>query len=121
MATIFSKPSVQKPLRYAAAYLVFAICALGGILISESLRQNILIITTYFRVSVDTIYILSTWGSYLVYLPYVLSLAIIENYLYVGAKTGKLYPRVKNMVIYEGGFGLASFLTTQLFQYLITL
>ena len=100
---------------------MFAVFALGGILISESFRQNVFDICKFFNVDADTVYILYSWGSYLVYLPYVFSLAIIESYLYNGAKTGKLYPRIKRMLIIEGSIGVTSVLLSQLLQYLITL
>jgi hypothetical protein len=121
MATFFSKPSVKKPMRFVAAYLMFAVFAAGGILISESFRQNVFDICKFLKVDADTVYILYSWGSYLIYLPYVLSLAIIEGYLYTGAKTGKLYPRIKRLLTIEGSIGVTSFLASQLMQYLIKL
>jgi hypothetical protein len=121
MDAYFSRPIVQKRLRFLTAYLMFAVFAIGGILISESFRQNVYDICAFFKVASDLAYILYGWGSYIIYLPYILSLAIIEDYLHTGAKTGKLYPRIKRILIIEGSMGLTSFLTSQLLQYLMTL
>ena len=97
---------------------MFAVFALGGILISESFRQNVFDICKFFKVDADTVYILYSWGSYLVYLPYVLMIAVMEHYFNTAARTGQVWRRTLRVGLIEGSLGLASVLISLLFTFL---
>jgi hypothetical protein len=118
MTSFFLRPTVQKVGRYVLAYLALTVSMLAGILITESLRSNILDVLTYFKVDRDFIYIMYSWGSYLVYLPYVLMIAVMEHYFNTAARTGQVWRRTLRMGLIEGGLGLASVLITLLFTFL---
>ncbi len=116
--SFFSHPILLKVGRYTAAYLLLAVFVLSGILITESLRSNIYDVCNYFKVDSDLVYILYSWGSYVLYLPYVLSIAILEDYFNSAARTGQIWRRTVRVALIEGGIGLASVLITLLFTYL---
>jgi hypothetical protein len=116
MPHFFGRPRIQKALRYTAAYLFFAIMALLGLVILESVRTNILSFCTLLRVDPQIIYIIYSWGSYLIYLPYVFLIAILEPYLNKAAKTGKVWVSVRKVLIIEGGIGLLSAIVMVIFK-----
>ena len=104
--------------RYATAYLLLTVFVLSGLLITESVRSNILDIFTYFKVASDFAYIVYSWGSYVVYLPYVLMIVILEAYFNTAAKTGQVWRRTLKVALIVGGLGLTSVLIKILFAYL---
>jgi hypothetical protein len=118
MTAFFSNPTVLKVGRYAAAYLLLTVFVLSGLLITESVRSNLLDVFTYFKVDSDFAYIVYGWGSYVLYLPYVLMIAVLEAYFNTAAKTGQVLRRTLKVALIEGGLGLTSVLITLLFAYL---
>jgi hypothetical protein len=121
MTAFFSKPSVQKPLRYVAAYFMLALFIVGGLAIFFSVRENIFDICGYFKVDQDLVYILYSWGSWVLLVPWVFSVPILESYLNTAAKTGQVYKRVKRLLIWETSIIVASYLISLLFKYLISI
>jgi hypothetical protein len=114
MTTFFSKTAIQKALRYFLAYTLLCVFLVAGLFITESMRNNVLNICTWLKVDRDVIYILYGWGSYILYLPYILSIVILESYLNTAVKTGKLWARVQKVILIEGGIGLVSILINKL-------
>jgi hypothetical protein len=114
MTTFFSKPGIQKALRYILAYALLCVFLVAGLFITESLRNNVLNICTWLKADRDLVYILYGWGSYILYLPYILSIVILETYLNTAVKTGKLWTRVQKVIMIEGGIGLVSILINNL-------
>jgi len=118
MSAFFSNPNVLKVCRYAAAYLLLTVFVLSGLLITESVRSNLLDIFTYFKVDSGFATIVYGWGSYVLYLPYVLMIAVLEAYFNSAAKHGQVWRRTLKVALIEGGLGLTSVLITLLFAYL---
>ncbi len=118
MISFLSHPTFIKVRRYAAAYLMLTVFVLSGILITESLRSNIFDFCTYFKVDPDFSYIIYSWGSYVLYLPYVLMIAVLEDYFNKAAQTNQVVRRTLRVALIEGGIGLTSVLITLLFAFL---
>jgi len=76
--------------RYAVAYFFFAVFALIGLAVTWGLRTNVLELALLFNVHPQTIHILRSWGSYLVFLPYVFLIGLLEPYLNQAAKRKQL-------------------------------
>ena len=118
MLSLLSNPTFLKVWRYTAAYLMLTVFVLTGILITESVRSNIFDFCTYFKVDQDFAYIIYSWGSYILYLPYVLMIAVLENYFNTAAKTNQVGRRTLRVALIEGGIGLTSLLITFIFTLL---
>ena len=118
MISFFSRPIFLKVGRYTAAYLLLTVFVLLGILITESLRSNIFDFCSYFKVDRDFAYILYSWGSYLLYLPYVVMIVVLEHYFNNAAKNGQVWRQTLKVTLIEGGIGLTSVLITLLFTFL---
>ena len=115
MALFISNPRVLKTLRYTGAYLLLIVCAGFGLVIIEWTRTNILDFLTLLKANPDWIYLAYSWGTYILYLPYILLITILEPYVNKAAKDGRVLIAVRNMLLIEGSIGLVSFLLTRLF------
>ena len=113
-----SHPILLKYLRYGAAYGLLFTCFFAGLWIVESLRTNVLDISTLLRVDPQIAHFLYTWGSYLLYVPFLLLIVALEGYLNNAAKTGQVLRCARNVILIEGGIGLASVLITYIFSLL---
>lgn len=116
--TLFSHPKSQKAIRYIAAYSLFFLFTFLGLVITEISRGNLLDLCTLLKVNPDTIHILYTWGGYVLYVPYVLSIAFLEEYMNAAAKKGLIVTRAGNVAIVEGSIGLVTILLYLLFFYM---
>lgn len=108
--SFFSRPSVAKSLRYVAAYLGFVLLALFGLAITWNLRKNVMEIGGLLHFHPQTLYVLSSWGSYAVFLPYVALVGLLEPYLNAGAKNGEVYRRLGKVLGIEAIVGVISLL-----------
>lgn len=115
MALFLSNPRVLKTLRYTGAYLLLVVCAGCGVIIIEWSRTNIFAILTLLKANPDLIYLAYTWGTYVLYLPYILLITILEPYVNTAAKNGRVLAAARKMLVIEGSIGLLSFLLTRLF------
>jgi hypothetical protein len=115
MGLFLSNPRVLKTLRYTGAYLLLIACAGFGVIIIEWTRSNIYAILTLLNANPDLIYLAYTWGTYVLYLPYILLITILEPYVNTAAKNGRVLLATRNMLLIEGSIGLLTFLLTQLF------
>lgn len=106
MSTFLAKPSVQKTLRYTAAYVAFAFFAFLSLVIVMCLRSDLYNLCLLFRVIYEITYLVYSWALYIMILPYIVVICVLEPYLYKGAKTGDLLPRVKKVLLIEGSAGL---------------
>lgn len=118
MQAFFSQPKVQKTMRYVAAYSAYAFFAIAAIVITESLRQNVLDLCKLLKVSSGWAYMMYSWGSYILYLPYVVLVGLLEPYMNKAARTGQVWEYVKKVLIIEGGIGLVSVIGNLVFVYL---
>jgi hypothetical protein len=110
MNAFFSKSNIQRKLTYLAAYLLMAGFAILGIVITESLRSNVLPICHWLHVDPDITYILYSWGGFVLYLPYVVGIVLMESYLNNGVKKGQVWARLARVAAIEGGVWLVSVL-----------
>ncbi len=115
MSVFLSRPEVQKTLRYVAAYLLYAIFVLLGLVTTEWIRTDLLGICTWLKADRQFIYLMYSWGSYLVYLPYVFLVAALEPYMNAAAKSGQVLQKAKIILLIEGPIALVAFLLTLLF------
>jgi hypothetical protein len=115
MSVFFSRPNVQKTLRYTAAYLLYAAAAILGLIATEWTRTDVLGLCTVLNVDRDITYLMYSWGSYLLYLPYVLLVAALEPYMNSAAKNGHVLKSAKKVFLIEGGVALVAFILTQVF------
>ena len=107
-----SHPKLLKTLRYGAAYGLLFVYFFAGIWIIESLRTNVLDITTLLKVDPKVVYFLYSWGSYAFYAPFLLIMVVLESYMNTAAKTGQVLHRAWKVISIEGGIGLVSVLIT---------
>jgi hypothetical protein len=115
MAFHITNPRVLKILRYTGAYLLLIVCAGCGLVIIEWTRSNIFDILTLLKANPDWIYLAYSWGTYILFLPYILLITILEPYVNKAAKNGRVLAAVRKMLVIEGSIGLISFLLTRLF------
>ena len=116
MSTIFSRPQVQKTLRYVLAYVLFFAFAILAFLITISIRNNVIDLCPVLGVPADAARFIYSWGTYALFLPYVLCIVPLEVYMNNAAKIDQVWVRAKKVVIVEGSIGLASVLITLLFM-----
>ena len=109
---IQSHPKLLKNLRYAAAYGLLFACFFAGIWIIESLRTNVFDFSVLFKANPQLISFLYSWGSYVFYVPFLLTIVFLESYLNNAAKTGQVLHSARKVILIEGGIGLVSVLIT---------
>ncbi len=97
---------MNKTLQYIFVYTFFVIAALLAIVIVMGIRGNVYEICKMFKVNSDIVYIFMTWGTYSLFLPYVLFIALIEPYLNKSVKIGQVKERILRVVYIEGGLAL---------------
>jgi hypothetical protein len=105
-------PTLLKYLRYGGAYGLLFAYFFAGIWIIESLRTNVLDITTLLKASPQLVYFLYSWGSYFLYAPFLLIMVVLEAYMNTAAKTGQVLRRARKVILVEGAIGLVSVLIT---------
>lgn len=101
MRTFIHKPWVAKTGRYIAAYALFAIFAILGILILFRVRSNIFDLCVLFSVNSSVTYLMYSWGTYILFIPYVFFIALLEPYLNKAARTGQVFARSKESVYHR--------------------
>ncbi len=115
MSLFLSRPGVQKTLRYTAAYLLYAGFVILGLVTTEWVRTDLLGICALLKVDRQLIYVMYSWGSYIVYLPYIFLVAALEPYMNNAAKTGQVLQKAKKVLLIEGAIALVAFTLTRLF------
>jgi hypothetical protein len=80
----------NKAWRYVIAYILFVVFVVMGLAITWQWRSNVLDLALAFQVSPQITYILHSWGSYLVFVPYVFFIGLLEPYLNRAAKNKQL-------------------------------
>jgi hypothetical protein len=118
MSVFFSRPNVQKTLRYTAAYLLYAGFAILGLFATEWARTDVLGFCTVLNVDRDITFLMYSWGSYLLYLPYVFLVAALEPYMNSAAKNSRVLQSAKKVLLIEGSLALVAFILTLVFAYL---
>lgn len=110
MSILLPHPRFQKTLRYIAAYALFIFFALLGLPIIMGLRSDIYNLCAIFKVHPNTAYLLYSWGTYLMFFPYILLIGFLEPYLNKAAAAGQVLARAKKVLLIEGGLAVIIFL-----------
>jgi hypothetical protein len=107
-----SQSSVQIKLRYVVTYILFAILALAGLFVFVRLRANLLDILAFFGISVYSMRALNTWGTFLLFIPYLGYLAWLEAFMHKGAQINRVWQRAGIVLACVAGVALLSALIT---------
>jgi hypothetical protein len=109
MKTAVRSPRMQKFLRYTAAYSLFIFCIVLAMPITWFLRSDLLMLAAALNIQGWIFKILFTWGTFLVLVPFVLSIGLLEGYLNKAAAKGLLRERALRVLAIEGVLGLLVF------------
>jgi hypothetical protein len=99
-------PKLQKFLRYFSAYTLFIFFILLGLAITWCLRSDVFVLCAAFSVPDWLTHIITTWGTFVVFIPYILIIAVLEPYLNTAAAKGLVRERGLKILFIEGGIGL---------------
>ncbi|MBE0697037.1 MAG: hypothetical protein IH586_08940 [Anaerolineaceae bacterium] len=102
-------PTLQKYLRYLSAYTLFVVFILLGLLITWALRSDVFVLCTLLSLPYWLIDIIYTWGTFVIFIPYILIVAALESYLNAAAAKSQVRERAMKIFIIEGGIGLFVF------------
>ena len=97
---------LEKFLRYLSAYAWFVFFTLLGLLIIWGLRSVVLSVCLVFSVPNWITKILYSWGTFIVLIPYVLMIPVLESDMNKAAKEYMVRKRVLKVLAIEGGIGL---------------
>ena len=106
MSTFLSSPGIHKTLRYILVYALFAIFALLGLAITMGLRSDIFNVCAALAMDSQIVYLIYSWGSYLLFLPYIVVLAFVEAYFNKAVPRGQIRARALRVFAIEGGIGI---------------
>jgi hypothetical protein len=106
MNRLLSNPTTHKAFNYIGAYVSFIFFTVLGIFILFGIRSNVYAISSILKLHPQLIYILYSWGTYFLFIPYVLFLAFLEPYLNKAAKNGQVVGAIKKVLFIEGGLAV---------------
>lgn len=118
MSSYFSEESLPTTRRYLLAYALFFIFALLGLALFVRVRTTILELCDFFSVNVRVVPILYTWGTYLLFVPYLAYLVWIESYMNKSAARNQVLPRAGKVLVVELALALLTRLITLLLNVL---
>jgi len=109
MNTLNNNPGLEKFCRYLSAYVLYFILLVFGFLISWCLRSDILLLCFAASVPNWIIDILNNWGTFIIYIPFILVAGWFESYMNRAAKRGEVRKCALKVLAFEGGIGLVVF------------
>ena len=98
----------QKAIRFTIAYVLFGVFALLGGAIIFCVRSVIYSLCVALGVSWQVTYLIFVWGLFIMAVPYILLIALLDFYLLNDAAQGTLRQRALKIFTIEGGIGLVS-------------
>jgi len=108
MSNISPEPSMQKAARHAIAYALFGVFALLGLAITFCVRSVIYSICVALGVSWQVTYLIFVWGLFIMFVPYIFLIGLLDFHLLNDAARGTLRQRARKILAIEGGIGLVS-------------
>jgi hypothetical protein len=102
-------PKLEKFMRYLSAYALFVFFILFGLAITWCLRSDVFVLCTVLKLPSWITNIIVTWGTFVVFIPYILIIAIFESVLNTAAAKGKVREQGLKIFAIEGGIGLVVF------------
>jgi hypothetical protein len=101
-----AQPKFEKILRYTSAYVWFLFFILFGLAITWCLRSDIFLLCIALHIPDWITYIINTWGTFAVFIPFVLLLAGLEPYMNTAAQKNIVRKRALKVLTIEGSTGL---------------
>lgn len=89
MNTIHLKPSVEKPLRYTLAYVLYALFAILGLIVTVNIHSalfQISLLAPLFGLS-NFVYV---WGAFILFAIYTVCMVMMEGVMNRSAKNGSI-------------------------------
>jgi hypothetical protein len=102
------EPWVQKTIRYVIAYVLFGVFALLGVAITFCVRSVIYSMCVALAVSWQVTYLVFVWGLFILFVPYIFLIGLLDFYLNDAAGKGVIRQRALKIFAIEGGIGLVS-------------
>lgn len=100
-------PRVRRLLNYGLAYLLFALLALAAVALTVNLHAAVVALCIRLRMWQPATYGVYVWGAFLLFLVYIVFIAVLESRLNGAAKEGRVLPRgVKALAVLLGVWGL---------------
>ncbi len=103
-----SKILPEKTIHYVMAYVLFGVFALLGLAITFCVRSVIYGLCVALAVSWQVTYLIFVWGLFIMIVPYIFLIGLLDYYLNDAAAKGTLRQRALKILAIEGGIGLAS-------------
>lgn len=104
-----NNPGIEKFSRYLSAYVLYIFFIVFGFVISWCLRSDILLLCFAASVPNWIIDILNNWGTFIIYIPFILVAGWLESYMNRAAKRGEVRKCALKVLAFEGGIGLVVF------------
>jgi len=102
------KPRLYNVLRYVIVYSLFIVYAIAGLFITMNLRTNVLSVATMLQLHPQITFVLYSWGSYLVFIPYVILVGYMEPYLNQAVKKNLIMHRARKLFFILAGVGIVT-------------
>jgi len=111
MSKSLPEPWMQKTARHAVAYVLFGVFALLGLAITFCVRSVIYGICVALGVSWQATYLIFVWGLFIMLVPYIFLIGLLDFHLLNDTAKGTLRQRAVKIFSIEGGIGLVSLVT----------
>ncbi len=85
-------PRVRKLLNYGLAYLLFALLALAAVALTVDLHSAVVALCIRLKMWQPATYGVYVWGAFLLFLAYIVFIAVLESRLNGAAKSGRVLP-----------------------------
>ena len=99
---------MQKTIRHVIAYGLFGVFALMGVAITFCVRSVIYSMCVALAVSWQVTYLVFVWGLFILFVPYIFLIGLLDFYLNDAAGKGAIRQRALKIFAIEGGIGLVS-------------
>jgi CHASE2 domain-containing sensor protein len=110
MSELLPEPRLQRTMRSVIAYVLFGVFALLGVAITFCVRSVIYGICVALAVSWQVTYLIFVWGLFIMFVPYIFLIGLLDFHLLNDAASAKgtLRQRALKIFAVEGGIGLVS-------------
>jgi hypothetical protein len=108
MSKLLSEPRMQKTIRHVIAYVLFGVFALLGVAITFCIRSVIYGLCVALAVSWQVTYLIFVWGLFIMFVPYIFLIGLLDFHLLRDAAQGTLRQRALKIFAIEGGIGLVA-------------
>ena len=108
MSKSLPEPRAQKAIRYVIVYVLFGVFALLGIAITFCVRSVIYGMCVALGVSWQVTYLIFVWGLFIMFVPYIFLIGLLDFQLNDAAAKGTIRRRALKIFAIEGGIGLVS-------------